>query len=167
MQMLETELLSILDTEATSPESICADIARIFGVRTTEIALLQLTGNLLKFVYPPELKRVGAIPLSSSAVAARTARKKRPDLFNSFTRVKHSSVFEVVKLGETGANAEVIQKFMSVPILATDGEVVGVLQVSRKAHSAAAAGPDFTTEDLRKLESVAGSLACLLAQGKF
>ncbi len=164
MEMLETEALSIPPSENLTPESVCADVARIFGVRTTEIALLQLSGNLLTFVYPPELKRVGAIPLSSSAVAARTARKKRPDLFNSFTRVKHSSVFEVVKLGETEANPEVIQKFMSVPILATDGEVVGVLQVSRKAHSAAAAGPDFTSEDLHKLGSVAGSLARLFAQ---
>ena len=166
MEMLETEPLAIPDSEDASPESICAHVARVCRVRTTEIALLQLNGNLLKFVYPPELQRVGAIPLSGSAVAARTARKKRPELFNSFTRVKHSSVFEVVKLGETEANAEVIQKLMSVPILATDGKVVGVLQVSRKAHSAAAAGPDFTSEDLHKLESVAVSMARLFAQDK-
>jgi len=164
MEMLETEQLSISASEDSPPESICAHVARIFGVRPTEIALLQLTGNLLKFVYPPELKRVGAIPLSSSAVAARTARKKRPDLFNSFTRVKHSSVFEVVKLGEDGADAEVIQKFMSVPILAGSGEVVGVIQVSRKAHSAASAGADFTNEDLHKLGSVARSLAGLMSK---
>ena len=166
MEMLETEPLSIPDSEDTSPESICAYVARVFGVRTTEIALLQVTGTLLKFIFPPELKRVGAIPLSGSAVAARTARKKRPELFNSFTRVKHSSVFEVIKLGADAADAEVIQKLMSAPILSANGEVVGVLQVSRKAHSAAAAGADFTSEDLHNLESVASSLTRLLAQDK-
>jgi hypothetical protein len=160
--MLEMEQLSILDSPDSSPESICTRVAKIFGVRTTEIALLRLTGNLLKFVYPPELKRVGAIPLSSSAVAAVTARKRRPDLFNTFTRVKHSSVFEVVKLGESGADAEVIQKLMSVPIVAESGDVVGVIQVSRKAYSPAATGPDFTPEDLRKLETVAASVAKLM-----
>jgi len=166
MEMLETEPLSIPDSEDTSPESICAYVARVFGVRTTEIALLQLSGNLLKFMYPPELKRVGAIPLSGSAVAARTARKKRSELFNSFTRVKHSSVFEVIKLGENGADAEVIQKLMSTPIFSANGDVVGVLQVSRKAHSAEAAGPDFTSDDLHSLESVASSLARLLSHDK-
>jgi|KBSMisStandDraft_5_1062788.scaffolds.fasta_scaffold1596858_1 hypothetical protein len=166
MEMLETEPLSIPDSEDASPESICAYVARVFGVRTTEIALLQVTGTLLKFIFPPELKRVGAIPLSGSAVAARTARKKRPELFNTFTRVKHSSVFEVIKLGADGTNAEVIQKLMSAPILVSDGEVIGVLQVSRKAHSPAAAGPDFTSEDLQSLEAVANSLAQLLPQEK-
>jgi GAF domain-containing protein len=164
--MVETEPLSIPDSEDSSPQSICAYVARVFGVRTTEIALLQVTGTVLKFIFPPELKRVGAIPLSGSAVAARTARKQRSELFNSFTRVKHSSVFEVIKLGIDGADAEVIQKLMSAPILSADGEVVGVLQVSRKAHSASAAGQDFTSEDLHNLEAVAGSLARLLAQDK-
>jgi GAF domain-containing protein len=158
-EMLEMEQLSILDSPDSTPESICTQVARIFGVRTTEIALLRLTGKLLKFVYPPELKHVGAIPLSSSAVAAVTARKRRPDLFNTFTRVKHSSVFEVVKLGETGADAEVIQKLMSVPIIAESGEVVGVIQVSQKAYSPATTGPDFTSEDLHKLQTVAASIA--------
>ena len=52
--MLEIEQLSILDSQDSTPESICARVARIFGVRTTEIALLRLTGKLLKFcVIPP------------------------------------------------------------------------------------------------------------------
>ena len=135
----------------------------MFGVRATEIALLELSGNLLRFVYPPELQKAGAIPLSSSAVAARTARTRRPDLFNTFTRVKHSSVFEVVKIGVDGAEGEVIQKLMSVPLLGSEGNVVGVIQVSRKAHSLPAAGPDFTSDDLRKLQSVAVDVARLMA----
>jgi hypothetical protein len=56
----------------------------------------------------------------------------------------------------------VIQKLMSVPIVAESGDVVGVIQVSRKAYSPAATGPDFTPEDLRKLETVAASVAKLM-----
>ena len=137
-----------------SPDSICACVAKIFRVTETEVALLGLSGSLLTFLYPCELRTAGAIPLSSSAVAARTARTEQAELFNGFTQVKHFSVFELVKLGDTGLDDQVIQKLMSAPVLAANGEVIGVIQVSRKAPRPAAAGPDFTTDDLEKLESV-------------
>jgi hypothetical protein len=152
--MWEMEQLAGLDLPNSTPESICACVAKIFEVRETEVALLELSGSMLNFVYPAELKTAGAIPLSSSAVAARTAQTRRAELFNGFTQVKHFSVFELVKLGDTGLDDQVIQKLMSAPVLASNGEVIGVIQVSRKAPRPAAAGPDFTTEDLRKLETV-------------
>lgn len=148
------ENLGGVESPDGSPESICACVARIFHVKETEVALLELSGSLLNFLYPAELKTAGAIPLSSSAVAARTARGKEAELFNGFAEVKHFSVFELVKLGDTGLDDQVIQKLMSAPVLARHEEVIGVIQVSRKAPRLAAAGPDFTAEDLRKLESV-------------
>lgn len=163
--MLETEQLVSLEGVENTPESICTWVAKTFGVKKTEIALLEVNGTLLKFVYPAELKAIGAIPVSSSAVAARTARTKRAELFNTFTRVKHSSVFEVVKIGE-GASGEVIQKLMSAPIYAENGDVIGVLQVSRKSDTPRTAGADFTSEDLRKLQSVAVSVGKLMSKDK-
>jgi hypothetical protein len=151
--MFEMEQLAALDLKS-GPESICACVAKIFEVRETEVALLELSGSLLNFVYPAALKTAGAIPLSSSAVAARTAQSKRAEIFNGFAQVKHFSVFELVKLGNTGLDDQVIQKLMSAPVLTSNGEVIGVIQVSRKAPRPDAAGPDFTTEDLRKLEAV-------------
>jgi len=164
-KMREIEELAGLDSPDSTPESICACVAKIFHVRETEVGLLELGGRLLNFLYPAELKAAGAIPLSSSAVAARTARTKQAALFNDFTQVKHSSIFELVKLGDTGLD-EVIQKLMSVPVLAKNGEVIGVIQVSRKAPRPAAAGPDFTPDDLRKLESVACFVGKLMAKGR-
>lgn len=153
--MLETEQLAHLDSCENAPESICVRVAKLFRVEETEVALLELGGSLLNFLYPTELRVAGAIPLSSSAVAARTARTKEAEIFNGFTQVKHFSVFELVKLGKTGLDAQVIQKLMSAPVLAPNGAVIGVIQISRKAPRPAAAGPDFTPDDLRKLESVA------------
>jgi len=144
-----------LESPDSTAESICACIANIFHVRATEVALLQLCGKMLNFLYPAELKTAGAIPLSSSAVAARTARTRQAELFNGFTQVKHFSIFELVKLGDTGLDDQVIQKLMSAPVVARNREVIGVIQVSRKAPRPAAAGPDFTADDLSKLESVA------------
>jgi hypothetical protein len=162
--MREIEQFAGVDSPGSTPESICGCVAKIFQVRETEVALLELGGSLLNFLYPPELKTAGAIPLSSSAVAARTARTKQPELFNGFTQVKHFSIFELVKLGDSGLDDQVIQKLMSAPVLAKNGEVIGVIQVSRKAPRPAAAGPDFTADDLRKLESVAGFMGRLMAR---
>ncbi len=164
--MWENEQLACLEAADNSPESICACVAKIFKVRETEVALLELGGMLLNFVYPAALKTAGAIPLSSSSVAARTARSKKAEIFNSFTKVNHFSIFELIKLGNTGLDAQVIQKLMSAPILASNGDVIGVIQISRKAPRPAAAGPDFTPEDLRKLETVARVVGKLMAKGK-
>jgi hypothetical protein len=160
----EVEHLEGVDcTEITAP-SICAGVARIFHVRDTEVALLELTGTMLNFLFPAELTTAGAIPLSSSAVAARTARTKEAELSNGFTQVKHFSVFELVKLGNTGLDEQVIQKLMSAPVVARDGRVLGVIQVSRKAPRPDAAGPDFTSDDLRKLESAGRFVGTLMAK---
>jgi hypothetical protein len=150
----EMEQPAALDPSKSTPESICAWVAKFFEVRVTEVALLELSGSMLNFLYPAELKTAGAIPLSSSAVAARTAQTRRAEIFNGFAQVKHFSVFELVKLGNTGLDDQVIQKLMSAPVVAPNGDVIGVIQISRKAPRPDAAGPDFTPEDLRKLENV-------------
>jgi len=146
----------------TTPSSICAWVAQLFRVTETEVGLLKLNGRLLHFLYPAELKTAGAIPLASSSVAARTARTQRAELFNHFATVDHFSVFELVKLGGGGVDEQVIQKLMSAPLLARDGKVVGVIQVSRKAPRLTAAGPDFSEDDLRKLEEVGRALGKLI-----
>jgi hypothetical protein len=157
--MGEIEPLAGFDSSVSTSESICARVAKVFEVRESEVALLELSGSLLNFLYPVALRTAGAIPISSSAVAAQTARNKLAEVFNGFAQIKHFSVFELVKLGDTGLDDQVIQKLMSAPILAKNGEVMGVIQVSRKAPRPAAAGPDFTPDDLRKLESVAHAIA--------
>src|ERR1700722_1628515 len=162
--MREIEQIAGLGTEELTPASICACVAKIFRVSPTEVALLELSGSMLNFLYPAELRTAGAIPLSSSAVAARPRRGKQREVVNGFAEVKHFSIFELVKLGDTGLDDQVIQKLMSAPILSSHGQVEGVIQVSRKAPRPAAAGPDFTPDDLRKLEFVAGIVGTLMVK---
>jgi hypothetical protein len=74
---------------------------------------------------------------------------------NNFSTSRHASVFEGVPLGRR--QGETIHKIMSAPIL--DGKsVIGVIQISRKGHSASAAGPDFTSKHLQSLTSLSPSL---------
>jgi len=152
--------------ESPSSESVCLKLAKILHVRRSEVALLRLEKNSLRFIFPVELRTAGVLPLSGSAVAARTAATRTPLLSNTFMRVRHVSLFEAIKLGgeeEDDKRLEQmpIQKIMSVPVVQAEGKVMGVIQVSRKGPDASLAGADFTAEDLKQLEKAASILACM------
>ena len=140
-----------------TPAEYCAQLAAILHVRPTEVALLRLEKGLLRFLFPEELKTAGAIPVSSSsAVAAHTANTKKVELFNNFSKVKHASIFETVKLGSAeSSDLAPIQKLMSAPVLNRENQVVGVIQVCRKGLDVTMAGADFTLDHLNLLERAA------------
>jgi len=153
-----SELASML-SESPSSDRVCLKLAQILQVRRSEVALMRLEKGSLRFIFPPELRSAGVLPLSGSAVAARTAATRTPLLSNAFMRVKHVSLFEAVKLGaETEDRSQEqmpIQKIMSVPVVSSEGNVMGVVQVSRKGLDASIAGADFTGDDLKQLEQAA------------
>jgi hypothetical protein len=146
-------------SQADTCENFCVALAKLFGVRASEIALLRLEKGLLRFILPEQLKTAGSIPVSSSSsIAAQTAATKKTYLFNAFAKVKHARVFETVKLAgdpEDQTEQASIQKLMSVPVLSSERKVLGVIQVSRKAFEASSAGPDFTADDMQQLELAA------------
>lgn len=151
-------------SEAETLAGIAAQIARGFKVRNDEVALLALGGDgkFLSFLYPEKLQNIGRIPMTSTtALAVRTAREKRPEVINNFSIVRHTTVFEAVPLGDDPN--EPIQKIMSVPILDSQHQTVGVLQVCRKGRSTADAGSDFTPKDLSELAAVARHLGPCVA----
>lgn len=140
---------------------LCMVLAKIFRVQYTEVALLRLEKDLLRFVFPEHLRTTGAIPISSKAVAAHTALSKKAEIFNNFARVKHASIFETIKpeaVDSEEAPPAPIQKLMSVPIMDRESKVVGVIQISRKGLDPKFA-QDFSREDLHDLELAAGLLA--------
>lgn len=159
---LATEVTKVVDelVKAGGPVAVAMlgklgqQIAAAFGVKGDEVAILTLIfdNKFLKFVVPEKLQNIGTIPVTSTtALAARTARDKRPEVINNFAIAKHSTVFEAVPLGDQ--RGDPIQKIMSAPVVA-DNKVIGVIQVSRKGKTQAAAGPDFTPKDLGDLVSV-------------
>jgi hypothetical protein len=155
--------LESLISESPSSDRACLKLSQILKVRPTEVALMRIDKGSLRFIYPPELRSAGVLPLSGSAVAARTASTRVPLLSNTFMRVKHVALFEAVKLGAEVQDRSMeqmpIQKIMSVPVAVSDGNVMGVVQVSRKGLDPAVAGVDFTNEDLKLLEQMAEILA--------
>jgi GAF domain len=156
-------VVSTIESTGAAPDSGALDrvaqtLAKLFGVDTDEIAILKFVPKYKsrKFVIPEKLTPVGTIPLTSTtALAARTARERKPEVVNNFSSARHANVFEAVPLGRDPS--ELIQKIMSAPIL--DGtHVHGVVQISRKARSLAQAGADFTQKDLRTLSSLSPML---------
>src|SRR5208283_2361757 len=142
-------------SESPSSDRVCLKLAQILHVRRNEVALLRLEKGSLRFIFPPELRSAGVLPLSGTAVAARTAATRTPLLSNTFMRVKHVNLFESVKLGaqeeDRSQDQMPIQKIMSVPVAVSGGQVMGVVQVSRKGLDGSGAGADFTSEDLKQL----------------
>jgi hypothetical protein len=160
-------LEELLQVNRCTPGRISAEIAKIFRVRQSEVGLLWVEGAFLKFLYPVEFQSAGVIPLSSSAVAARSATTKKAEYFNRFPQVPHHTVFEQIKLTDTQPLSEMpdpIQKLMSAPILSEAGEVLGVLQVCRKGMTPGIAGPDFNDDDLEILRRAARRVAVLMPE---
>jgi hypothetical protein len=140
-----------------SAEQVCAELSKIFNIGLTEVGLMRLEGDILNFLFPTELRAAGFVPLSSSkAVAARTANTRKVELFNNFVIVQHANVFETIKLSTLGQSnapgANTIHKLMTAPVTDSHHNVVGVLQVCRKGLTPHDSGPDFTLNDLQKLE---------------
>jgi hypothetical protein len=147
---------------AESLVEVIRQIAKLFGVREDEVAIMEVvpSGKTLRFIVPEKLRAVGSIPLSSTtALAARTVRDRRSDVLNNFPITRHATVFEGVPLGRNAG--ESIQKIMSSPIL-RGKTVVGVAQICRKGASLTDAGPDFMQRDLTELQSLNESLEKLL-----
>src|SRR6266436_2321990 len=160
-------IASALGTEAegtsgVSLSAVAEKIAKNLGVKHDEVAILAVSTRWrhLHFLVPEALKNVGFVPLSSnSALAARTARESRPEIENNFTATRHATVFESVKVASNSAGA--IQKMVSAPIL-LDGNVIGVIQVSRKGANPHSAGPDFTAQDLGNILALCKPLGKML-----
>lgn len=143
-------------------------IATDFGVKEHEVAILLVSArrNILKFEYPKALRNSGTIPLkgrvsSKDAIALKTLANRRGEAINAVQTVKHLAVFEMVK--HTKESPLPIQKMMSAPML-SGADAVGVIQVSRKGENPARAGADFSDGDLKKLESLASSVAGFYAK---
>ena len=144
---------------------LAVQVSNGFKARKEEVAILRLSADakVLSFILPIKLSYIGAIPISTThSLAAKTIREKRGEFVNNFAHYKHPTVFETVDLFE-GEKAVPIQKIMSSPMM-VDGVVVGVIQISRKAHPGEPVGTDFTHADLAQLASVGSVLGKYISE---
>jgi len=143
---------------------LAAQVALGFKAKKDEVAILRVSadGRMISFLFPIKLARIGVIPLTTAhSLAAKNIRDKRGEIVNNFAVYKHPTVFESVDLSEQ-EKASPIQKIVSVPMI-TEGKVVGVIQISRKAKPGDPVGPDFTPKDMSELTALGAILGKFLA----
>jgi hypothetical protein len=143
---------------------LAAQVALAFKAKKDEVAILRVSPDtkMISFLFPIKLSKIGAIPLTAThSLAAKNIRDKRGEIVNNFSVYKHPTVFEAVDLSEE-EKATPVQKIISAPMI-VDGNVVGVIQVSRKAKPGEPAGPDFTSKDMTELAAVGVILGKYLA----
>ncbi|HEY7677339.1 MAG TPA: GAF domain-containing protein [Candidatus Methylomirabilis sp.] len=158
------ETLAVAKVDAPKEErwrealhAVAAHAARTFQVTEREVAILLETddGMHLKFVYPPPLgEGPNLFPLASASVAGEVVKAARGVVENAFAQTQHLGFYERVRL--EGPKAGPIQKMVAAPIREA-GPAFGVIEVSRKGADPAAAGPDFTAQDLVALEEIAAT----------
>lgn len=148
--------LSTLTSNNERVEAMAKAVSQAFKVKPEEVAIFSFDSKqeMITFLWPLPLRKAGMLPLTAhNSLVTKTIREMRSTLDNSFSTTPHASIFEQFKLGPETPILP-IQKIMSAP-LAQQGEVKGVIQVSRKGLSNSEAGDDFTTNQLAALTKVA------------
>jgi hypothetical protein len=146
-------------------ERVVKTVCQAFGAKSDEVAILFLAGDgkHLRFAAPRRFADLGTIPVTKrDSIAVNILGKKVGEALNNVPMVKHVAFFESVKLRD---RALPIQKMVTVPVL-HQGAAVGVAQISRKGESAAEAGPDFTSADVRKAQEILEAVASYLVEAR-
>jgi len=137
-----------------------------FKTREDEFAILRLdpASQDLCFLWPKKLTKSGQVPLNTrDSLVARTAREGRAQIDNRFSNPRHASIFEKLSLSDAKVKEErapvlPIQKIMSAPVQ-RDGQLLGIMQLSRKGNDPDSAGPDFTPTELEAFAAIANAVA--------
>ncbi len=170
MDNLVKELESIAELAETTPpqeiftkavKTIASFLAQRFAVSEQEIALLLLRQDkkVLRFAYPLEHFRgeTNLFPVNSPGVATNVVRSGRGIIHNDMSQVGHLEIYERISTG--GGKPKEIQKMIAAPLTLSRGEVIGVVEVSRKGKNPQEAGSNFTPIELTQLTQVAAAVA--------
>jgi hypothetical protein len=143
-----------LDMADRAVKAVCTE----FGTKADEVALLFATGDgkHLRFAAPRKFADLGTIPITKrDSIAVTVFNRGSGEATNNVPMVKHVAFFESVKIRD---RVLPIQKMVTVPIL-HQGSAVGIAQISRKGETPVEAGPDFTSNDVRKAQDLFESVA--------
>jgi hypothetical protein len=146
-------------------EVVASGAAAEFGRQLDEIGILIVGSDqkYLRFAAPRQLCDLGTIPTTKrDSIAVSVYTKKTGEANNNVPLAKRVAFFESVKVG---VKAQPIMKMVTVPIL-SEGQVIGVAQVSKKGATLAAAGSDFNAADVQKIAAYFGAMAAYLRDGR-
>lgn len=154
MKQAVTDSASSLESRKRKIHGLAADflvraIARDPERGDVGILMRVHDASMLTFTYPPHLARGNLLPLDRESIAGRVVLGGRPVVENEVKSQPHKHFFE--RIPNARGEVRPIQKMVAAPILAADGEAVGVVEVSRVGDAATTAGEDFTERDAENL----------------
>jgi hypothetical protein len=130
-----------------------------FQTENDEVAIFLANADhtVLSFVYPPYLVDAKPIEVGSNLpVVSRIFRTGKSLLDNNFLEQERLYQYEFVK-GED-YESKLIWKIMGA-VISQGSENLGVIQISRKRAPYTDVGDDFSEDDLKRLEELAGQVA--------
>lgn len=156
LDVFEKLALPLEDLFERLTDRLAVSIAQAFSVEEDEVAILLLRGRrrMLRFAYPlvHYAERTNMFPVAATSIAGDVLRAGRGRIDNDVPHIEHLDVYERIRVRENRPLE--IQKMVSTPLLIPRGQVLGVMQISRKGRSPREAGPNFSPVDLLKLNDL-------------
>jgi hypothetical protein len=140
--------------------AVSAAVSRALDLGPDELAILILSPDrlMVRFVYPPELAEgSNTFPVTVVSLANHVIMTRRSLLSNAVREIRHLAFYERIRIRERSPLE--IQKLLVVPVKGSDGQVRGVIEVSRRGKTRAEAGRDFRLQDQQVLEQLAALAA--------
>ncbi len=165
MDELLLELGNLLKSAAGKPpaerrrevlRAVSASLSTAFALGPDELAILILSPDrmMVRFLWPPELAGGGnSFPVTAVSLANHVIKTGSSLLSNRVRELRHLAFYERIRIQEH--SPRMIQKLLAVPVRGADGQVRGVIEISRRGQSRAEAGRDFRPEDQQALEQFA------------
>ncbi len=116
----------------------------------------------LTFIYPPHLGGGNVLPVAHDSFAGQAVLEKKVVIENRVPEEPHKDFFE--RIVPKGKQARSIQKMIAAPMLDGEGQVIGIIELSRTGTSPEAAGGDFTSVDGANLEKCCRVFAPFVAR---
>ena len=132
--------------------------------RNGQTAILMVDSALehLIFAYPEHLARGNTLPIDRNSFAGQVVLQKAILLQNNVPAEPHKDFFE--RIPDPDGEVRAIQKMIASPLLGREGEVIGVVEVSRTGRESAGRDADFTQQDTVNLEKSCRVFAPFIAE---
>ncbi len=132
--------------------------------RNGRTAVLMVDPELeqLTFAYPEHLARGNILPVDRNSFAGQVVLEKSVMLQNNVPDEPHKDFFE--RIPDSEGEVRAIQKMIASPLFGGDGEVIGVVEVSRTGSESAGPDANFTPQDVTNLEKSCRVFAPFIAR---
>lgn len=147
---------------AMAADFLLRALARDLENGLVAILMVRPERDQLAFAYPFHLTRGNTLPVDRDSIAGRVVLTAKPLVENRVADEPHKDFFE--RIPDAAGTVRPIQKMIAAPLATADGQVIGVVEISRAGPTPGAAGPDFSARDAENLGTCCRAFAPFIAR---